>query len=183
MSGVIPKGLCQCGCGERVQNARYTVKRLGLVAGQPVKYLNGHHPSKGPVEARFWRKVKKSDGCWLWVGQLRPNGYGYIESRNQKESAHRYSWRLAHGEIPPGLKVLHRCDVRACVRPDHLFLGTQAENIADRDSKGRNRIGDKSHKAKLTEAQAREILVADRTRGYQARLAKQFGVGKTTIAA
>ena len=100
-----------------------------------------------PLEVRFWRHVNK-DGptqpqmetpCWVWVGHIHKNtGYGSFENREGRtDGAHRIAWVLSNGEIPDGLHVLHHCDYRPCVRPDHLFLGTQANNVADMIAKGR----------------------------------------------
>jgi len=91
---------------------------------------------------RFWSKVKKSPGCWMWDGSPSKR-YGYFRTNRTRVAAHRFSWEIHNGEIPPGLCVLHRCDVAKCVRPDHLFLGSQLENIADRDRKGRTARGEK----------------------------------------
>lgn len=86
---------------------------------------------------RFEAKVQKTDGCWLWQGGLLPNGYGsfWLDGRNR--TAHHAAHLLYIGHVPDGLQVCHRCDVRACVRPDHLFLGTAKDNADDRDAKGR----------------------------------------------
>lgn len=88
--------------------------------------------------ARFWAKVVKSEGCWLWTGFKKSTGYGVRSWKNRRgERTHRIAWMLERGEIPPGLHVLHHCDTPACVRPDHLWLGTHAENMKDGHEKGR----------------------------------------------
>ena len=91
-----------------------------------------------PMEIRFWRFVEKTEGCWLWTGAKTGGGYGYIRrSGKEKMSAHRASWEMHNGPVPEGLWVLHRCDTPACVRPDHLFVGTRADNMRDAHEKGR----------------------------------------------
>lgn len=87
----------------------------------------------------FWGRVQKGDGCWIWPGKGSVN-YGSVHvGANLNMSAHRVAWRLTHGAIPRGLQVLHHCDNRRCVRPSHLHLGTQADNIHDMWSRGRQR--------------------------------------------
>lgn len=98
------------------------------------------HKGPKPLPDRFWRYVDKSNKCWLWTGAT--NGrYGKI-SRGPGlglVGAHRASWEIHVGPIPPGMQVLHRCDVTNCVRPDHLFLGTNQDNTNDKVAKGRHR--------------------------------------------
>lgn len=92
-----------------------------------------------PAAERFWANIKKTDSCWLWTAGER-HGYGTIRiNSKRRERVHRFSWTLANGPIPDGLGVLHKCDVTLCVRPSHLFVGTQADNIADMIQKGRQR--------------------------------------------
>ena len=136
------------------------------------------------ISERFWSKVRKTDTCWLWTASLDSGGYGSFKIKNILHTAHRIAWELTHGPIERGtghhgICVLHRCDVRTCVNPDHLFLGTQRENIADMDAKRRRaRVpGELHHNAKLTEEAVREIRNAPKG----ASLAKKFGVSRNTI--
>lgn len=87
---------------------------------------------------RFWSKVRKTAYCWLWTASCRDTGYGQIRVNKRSVKAHRFSWELANGPIPLGLCVLHKCDTPACVRPDHLFIGTQQDNMKDMHNKGHN---------------------------------------------
>lgn len=87
--------------------------------------------------ATFWLKVNKTGECWLWTGARFRSGYGAIKVRGRLRRVHRFAWEIHFGEIPPGKVVCHRCDTRACVRPDHLFVDTQKENIRDMHAKGR----------------------------------------------
>ena len=92
----------------------------------------------GPVADRFWSKVEKTDdGCWLWTGQHNVKGYGVFKLDATYIPAHRLSYTLHIGPIPDNREIAHRCDVRDCVRPDHLWPATHAENIADMVAKGR----------------------------------------------
>jgi hypothetical protein len=151
--------------------------------------------SRRPLKDRFWAKVNK-DGpvpahrpelgpCWLWTAMKNPRGYGCVQKDNARKTfllAHRVSWELYFTSIPAGLCILHRCDNRRCVRPDHLFLGTKADNMADRYAKGRYEKGEKTGRAKLTEAAVREIrrLFAAGCHN-KAALSMQFGVSRPAI--
>ena len=85
---------------------------------------------------RFWDKVEKTDGCWNWKAN-KANGYGHFSLYGKKIKAHRYSWIMKYGEIPAGMLICHHCDNKACVNPDHLFIGTQSDNLKDCVRKGR----------------------------------------------
>lgn len=122
-----------------------------------------------------------NSGCWLWTASCYPNGYGVFNSP-RGNYAHRNSWVFYRGGIPNGMQVLHRCDNPICVNPDHLFLGTQADNIRDMDKKGRRaRVGpqgERAPSAKLTEDQVRAIRSDERSRNV---VAVEYGVRKSAI--
>lgn len=92
-------------------------------------------------------------GCWLWTAAMSSDGYGALRVRGKQTKTSRVSYELYRGKIPKGLFVLHKCDTPACVNPDHLFLGTQRDNMHDRRNKGRGNLpkGSKHHAAKFTE--------------------------------
>jgi len=97
-------------------------------------------PASRPKEIRFWEKVKRAErGCWEWQAAKNNKGYGMFDHTptGRVGLAHRYSYELAHGDIPKGSWVLHRCDNRACVNPVHLFLGDHTANVHDMHRKGR----------------------------------------------
>lgn len=136
------------------------------------------------LEDRFWEKVDKTKDCWEWQAAVgKRNHYGYFAlSKHKIITAHRASWLLAYGNIPAGLDVCHKCDNRACVNPDHLFLGTRAENMADAARKGRTTKGIRDSQAKLNDNSVREIREKYSAGGiFYRQLAEEYGVSSTTI--
>lgn len=110
-----------------------------------------------PLSETFWNNVIKTETCWLWNKTYCRSHYGITTKRLPDGSrvglgAHRRSWEIHFGEIPNGLKVLHKCDVKRCVNPDHLFLGTQKDNMVDKNKKGRQAKGEKNGWSKMTTA-------------------------------
>jgi len=121
----------------------------------------------------------------LYDGHINRSGYGWKYSADigTKESAHRWAWRIQNGPIPEGLNVLHRCDTKPCINTDHLFLGTQADNMIDMESKGRGvhpqLPGERNPSARLTEQQVLDIRSDPRSHSV---VAADYGVCKATIA-
>lgn len=149
---------------------------------------------------RFWNKVDKTGDCWLWTAYTNDKGYGTISMGGRKGSvllAHRVAWELEHGPVPEGLRVLHKCDTPACVRHDHLFLGTQLDNMRDMMAKGRRgltgpKVGsniDRSHQVgkaqkllkKITLEQFHQLKSEIGTMS-QEKLAKKYGVSQNLVS-
>lgn len=133
---------------------------------------------------RFEAKVDRSGGpsaCHLWTASVDHNGYGQMWSKGALHGAHRVAYEIAHRPIPDGLHVCHRCDVRLCVNPAHLFIGTVADNSSDKTSKGRQAVGEAFPHAKLTGKSVCAIR-QDLASGMSLRrTARRHGVGQTTV--
>jgi hypothetical protein len=121
---------------------------------------------------RFWARVNKTDSCWLWTSHCDKDGYGRLWRNGYKQQAHRVSWRIAHGYMPDEL-VLHKCDVPACVNPEHLFLGTQKDNMHDAVAKGR--------KGKLSSTDVDEIRRLVEAGVRQKDIARQFDISQQHV--
>jgi hypothetical protein len=134
----------------------------------------------------FWRKVRKTCNCWVWMGARTNKNYGHMNHNGAHVYAHRFSWELHKGAIPAGLVVCHKCDNRRCVKPDHLFLGTHQENNADMWAKGRGvggKIKGTQHPhAKLTDDKVKIILAKYKEGATQLSIAYEFGVCQTNIS-
>lgn len=149
---------------------------------------------------RFWSHVNKNGPpplhrpnlgpCWTWTGGVYPNGYGMFALHTSRPNrkmigSHRFSYSLVHGEIPDDLLVLHHCDNRSCVRPDHLFAGTQGDNMRDMASKGRARgkvsRGEQHPNARLTDDLVRIIRSRVRSGETRANVARSLGYSPSAI--
>lgn len=132
------------------------------------------------AENRFWKFVKKTDSCWLWTGY--GGRYGWFGIGPGRHcGAHRFAWTLANGPIPTGMVVRHLCDNGLCVRPDHLAVGTQAENIHDKVKKGRQALGERVGSAKLTVRAVTMARVMFTAGVGIDKIASCFGVSRTTV--
>lgn len=148
-------------------------------------------PPYKPAKIRFEEKIRnRSEGCWLWDGSKNHKGYGTFsmgkDGMDRTVLAHRFAWESENGPIPDGMCVLHRCDNPSCVRPDHLFIGTDADNAVDRDSKGRGggkkRRGVSNGRTHLTDDDVAAIRRRFRSGEFQRVIAASFGVAQTTIS-
>ena len=135
---------------------------------------------------RFWEKVKRRspDECWPWMAYIRPDGYGRFRTKVGMMLSHRVSWELTNGPIPHGMYICHSCDTPECCNPDHLFLGTQRDNVRDCMKKGRRYDcrGENNSGAKLTKIDVLAIKhwLKD-ARWTQKKIAGLFGVCLATI--
>lgn len=123
-----------------------------------------------------------NSGCWLWTGMYHSYGYGLYRGEDGKQRyAHRLSYERCFGPIPSGLTVCHKCDVPSCVNPDHLWLGSQADNIRDATIKHRMAQGEKHYCAKLTAAQVIEIkrMLFEGVRSID--IASRFSISQQSI--
>lgn len=135
----------------------------------------------------FDKHTKKTNGCWEWSGYINKGGYGFTRfgGRNGKGLlAHRISWELHNGEIPSGMHVCHSCDNRKCVNPEHLFIGTNQDNINDRVAKGRSSKWiksaprEKTPNAKLKDSDIKSMVEKRLNGGKVVEIAREFGVCK-----
>ena len=144
-----------------------------------------------PILQRFLEKVdidvSTPESCWLWKGGKIRSGYGSMRVDGVSWLAHRVSYRLLIGDIPDGLHCLHRCDVPNCVRPSHLFLGTQSDNMVDMVAKGRGRqplppIGEQHRHAKLNRVDVYCVRqIVSQGIASQRRVARLFGVSPSAV--
>lgn len=136
----------------------------------------GPKPRAARLEGRY--RVDDATGCWIWTAATMGSGYGVVRHHGHLTGAHRVSWELRNGLIPEGAVILHRCDNPPCVNPDHLSVGTHADNMADMKAKGRQ------GRAKLTPDDVRAIRQAfirgSRLFGVRG-LARRFGVSRRAI--
>ena len=200
-----PSGLCECGCGQRTALAEQSCTQYGWVKGQPKRFVQGHSSrtkERTPNDVLLWRRVEKGTGCWEWRGCRSKKGYGittWYDSSGRKghRQTHRAAWELCNGPIPRGLMVLHRCDNPTCVNPEHLFLGTAADNSADMVAKGRSMRGNQEWRERVaakiprgeaahhTKLRTTDVLAIRDL--YEAgnitmqRLAVRFGVSRGTV--
>ena len=134
-----------------------------------------------PMEDRLANYMPVPEaGCWLWQGTTGSKGYGLIKIAKRMDGAHRASWRLHRGPIPDGLSVLHKCDTRSCINPEHLFLGTHDENMKDMVSKGRSirNPGELNGASKITAEDVISIRLDARSHNL---IAADYGISRSSV--
>lgn len=136
----------------------------------------------------FWAKVQRGEGCWEWTAALDVGGYGVFSLGNRMARAHRVSWVLLNGPLDEGVLVLHECDNRKCVRPDHLVAGSQKRNVAEMDQRGRrargyrvSRRGEDHQAAKLSNEQVAAVRVLRAAGWTQRRIGALLGLSHTYV--
>lgn len=188
----VPNGYCQCGCGQKTAIAVANNKKNNVIKGQSQRYIKGHFRHRSEME-RFWEKVDKrsTNECWNWIGAKDADGYGRFRTDrrilNRWAKASRFLYESINGKLPRFLNVCHTCDNRACVNPNHLYAGTQQQNI--QDMKDRNRFtphsksGEQSHLSKLTAVQVREIRRRAALGESRRILEKEFNISRAQLGA
>lgn len=138
----------------------------------------------GIVIPRFWEKVQKGEGCWNWTASTAGKGYGQLKYPGTRKQlyAHRISYELHYGDIPKGLSVMHTCDNPRCVRPEHLRLGTCADNQQDMALKDRSLHGSRNGTAKLCEDQVVKVHAALKLGLTQKQVAAAFGISQIEVS-
>lgn len=140
---------------------------------------------KVPAEDRFWDKVTKTKTCWVWNGKRRKDGYGVIWVGSRERRAHRFSLEMIVGPLSPDKKVLHSCDNPPCVRPEHLSVGTQKDNLLDMRNKDRNpfnRRGTAHPRARFSPQAILAIRQLKQIGTPQREIAELYGVCQQTVS-
>lgn len=136
-------------------------------------------PKHVPVEERFYQRIsKRPDGCWEWTGFVMKSGYGQMRYQDKTAYVHRVAYELAFGPVGEAY-VLHKCDNRKCVNPEHLFLGDHDDNMRDMFSKGRQARGTRNSHAKLTEEQ---VLAIRKAHGTHKEIGTLFNVSQPLVS-
>jgi hypothetical protein len=170
--------VCGGPCAHRSQRcARCYRQSIALRFGSASSRLWALVDKHGPVPAH----VPELGPCWTWTASCLKSGYGQMSIAGRKTMTHRLSWELAHGAIPPGLQVLHRCDNRRCVRPDHLFLGTDLDNRRDAMLKNRHNSGERHGHAKLTWAIVGDMRARHAAGQGNVDIGRLYGVDKKRV--
>jgi hypothetical protein len=174
--------LCVCDCGNE-KDANEDSLRNGNTTSCGCERGIDSYNYKNKIKNRIEKGCKiDQNGCWIWLGAKHKQGYGNIAYKNKPELCHRIAWIIFNGPIPEGIKVCHKCDVTGCCNPEHLFLGTQKNNVEDGIEKGRyanRKLGKRRNK--LDWDQVQEIKKLSDAGMTRKELEEKFSVGQTCI--
>lgn len=169
-------------CGKIQKAHRVSLEIHGKKPNKRTIHLCGNHSCVNPdhVSERtpanvFKENIQKTDGCWKWLGAKDSDGYGIMTADTKPVKAHRYSYEKHKGHIPEGMWVLHTCDNPECTNPDHLYIGTNKENVKDRMDRKRQPDGERHPDAKMTIAQVRQLREKGKTGTYKT-IGEQYGL-------
>lgn len=192
------RGYCYCGCGQETRLRSHDDRQGGYHKGDPMRFVKGHKlPSERTArglddlhtQARFWSKVDKQGECWLWKGRTNRHGYGVFDMPGKEGPptlAHRVASILADGPIGEGIYVLHHCDTPGCVRPAHLYRGSQTDNMRDMHTRGRAGLGGAKGISNANAILNDELVRAIRAAYVpgattQQKVADEFGVTRSVV--
>lgn len=175
--------LCKCDCGnEKIVNESSLYGGHTTSCGCLQNLSDQDYKEK--TKNRLKKYIsKKENGCWLWIGAKHRQGYGNIGIKGKAQLVHRVIWEMENGHIPEGMKVCHKCDITSCCNPDHLFLGSQKDNMKDCRIKGRKTCNvQATRRAKLTFKQVQEIKKLREEGMTRKELELKYNVSQTCIA-
>lgn len=177
---------CRCACGEHCVSRADSlldgmIRSCGCLHAEYSKSPKGYERGKSRIERFEERYIPEpNSGCWLWLGPMNPsNGYGRFYL-NEKEVvyAHNFSFKHHKGKIPKGLMLRHTCDIKLCVNPDHVILGTAKQNSQDAVERGQHRSGTRHGMCKLSEIEVIDIFVSEES---IAEIAEHFAVSRMHV--
>ena len=163
------------------QNERLLILLTMRGAAKDRPWYGANQTSALTDEDRFWQKVKVGPGCWEWLGAIGSKGYGVANFGGRSRKTHRLMWELTFGPVENGLHVCHACDNPPCVRPTHLYLATNSQNIQDAFDRGLMPQRDPEKYGKLTRAQVAEIRRRRATGERRDEVAAAFGINESTV--
>jgi hypothetical protein len=176
------------GCGGKIRGRGYCLKhhKKLIKYGNPLERKINRDYVHGTPKEKFIKSYQLNEnGCWIWTAIINKNGYGIICIKRKRILAHRFSYEFHVKKIPEGMIICHRCDNPGCVNPNHLFIGTHADNIKDKLQKGRGDCpkGEKCVRAKLTNEKVLQIREMIKDGIFNILIAEKFGVHPNTILA
>jgi len=182
------EGKLQClSCGQSFVPKYWRKTRPQIYCSQSCSAIYREKSRELPIKSRLIGGSKNGpNGCWLWTGARSSNGYGVITIHNKTKSVHVEAYKAFKGKIPKGLCVLHTCDIRPCINPQHLWIGTKGDNNRDAAKKGRSfgflTNGEANSLAKFTNTQAKQIKNMANDGENQRSIARKMGVSEMTIS-